>query len=79
MPVHRHTPRPREPLEVTDFQRMVRILHCTQGRLDFEMDCYPDSTMGSSYPTPRSAAPGQGWPMAGQMRSRYFAQPRYRC
>ena len=50
MPVHRHSAMPREPLEVVDFQRVVRILHCTKGRLDFEMDCYPKFDYGTIVP-----------------------------
>ena len=50
MPVHRHVVIPREPLEVTDPQRVVRILHCTKGRLVFEMDCYPKFDYGTIVP-----------------------------
>jgi GH15 family glucan-1,4-alpha-glucosidase len=65
MPVHRHTPRPREPLEVTDFQRMVRILHCTQGRLDFEMDCYPRFDYGIIVPHASLSCPRTGMAHGG--------------
>jgi len=50
MPVHRHAAMPGEPLEVVDFQRVVRVLHCTKGRLDFEMDCYPKFDYGTIVP-----------------------------
>ena len=36
-----------ESLEVTNFQRVVRILQCTKGRLDFEMDRYPRFDYGT--------------------------------
>ena len=65
MPVHRHTPRPREPLEVTDFQRVVRILHCTQGRLDFEMDCYPRFDYGTIVPHASLSSPRTGMAHGG--------------
>ena len=50
MPVQRHAVMPREPLGITNIQRVVRILHCTQGRLDFEMDCYPKFDYGTIVP-----------------------------
>ena len=60
MPVHRHVVMPREPLEVTDSQRVVRILHCTKGRLDFEMDCYPKFDYGTIVPHASLSSPTTG-------------------
>ena len=50
MPVHRHSAMPRQTLETTGYQRLVRILRCTEGRLDFEMDCYPRFDYGTIVP-----------------------------
>ena len=65
MPVHRHTSLPREPLEETDFQRVVRILHCTQGRLDFEMECCPRFDYGTIVPHASLSSPNTGMAHGG--------------
>ena len=65
MPVHRHVVMPREPLEVTDSQRVVRILHCTKGRLDFEMDCYPKFDYGTIVPHASLSSPTTGMAHGG--------------
>ena len=65
MPVHRHSPMPREPLEVTDHQRVVRILRCTNGRLDFEMDCYPRFDYGTIVPHASMSGPNTGMAHGG--------------
>ena len=65
MPVHRHVIMSREPLEVTDSQRVVRILHCTKGRLDFEMDCYPKFDYGTIVPHASLSSPTTGMAHGG--------------
>ena len=65
MPVHRYTARPRKPLEDTDFQRVVRILRCTKGRLDFEMDCYPRFDYGTIVPHASLSSPRTGMAHGG--------------
>ena len=65
MPVHRRVVMPREPLEVTDSQRVVRILHCTKGRLDFEMDCYPKFDYGTIVPHASLSSPTTGMAHGG--------------
>jgi len=65
MPVHRHLVMSREPLEVTDSQRVVRILHCTKGRLDFEMDCYPKFDYGTIVPHASLSSPTTGMAHGG--------------
>ena len=65
MPVHRHVVMPRESLEVTDSQRVVRILHCTKGRLDFEMDCYPKFDYGTIVPHASLSSPTTGMAHGG--------------
>ena len=65
MPVHRHVVMPREPLEITDSQRVVRILHCTKGRLDFEMDCYPKFDYGTIVPHASLSSPTTGMAHGG--------------
>jgi GH15 family glucan-1,4-alpha-glucosidase len=65
MPVHRHPAMPREALEVTDHQRVVRILHCTGGRLDFEMDCYPRFDYGTIVPHASLSSPNTGMAHGG--------------
>jgi GH15 family glucan-1,4-alpha-glucosidase len=65
MPVHRHTARPRTTLEDTDFQRVVRILQCTKGRLDFEMDCYPRFDYGTIVPHASLSSPRTGMAHGG--------------
>jgi GH15 family glucan-1,4-alpha-glucosidase len=60
MPVHRHLVMSREPLEVTESQRVVRILHCSKGRLDFEMDCYPKFDYGTIVPHASLSSPTNG-------------------
>ena len=60
MPVHRQVVIPREPLEVTESQRVVRILHCTKGRLVFEMDCYPKFDYGTIVPHASLSSPTTG-------------------
>ena len=65
MPVHRHVIMSRESLEVTDSQRVVRILHCTKGRLDFEMDCYPKFDYGTIVPHASLSSPTTGMAHGG--------------
>jgi len=65
MPVHRHASLPREALEVTDLQRVVRILLCTQGRLEFEMDCYPRFDYGTIIPHASLSSPTTGMAHGG--------------
>ena len=65
MPVHQHVVMSREPLEVTDSQRVVRILHCTKGRLDFEMDCYPKFDYGTIVPHASLSSPTTGMAHGG--------------
>ena len=65
MPVHRHAVMPRQPLEVTTIQRVVRILHCTSGRLDFEMDCYPRFGYGTIVPHASLSSPSPGMAHGG--------------
>jgi GH15 family glucan-1,4-alpha-glucosidase len=65
MPVHRHITRPRAPMEETNFQRVVRILTCTQGRLDFEMDCYPRFDYGTIVPHASLSSPNTGMAHGG--------------
>ena len=65
MPVHRHIVMPREPLELTERQRVVRILHCTQGRLEFEMDCYPRFDYGTIVPHASLSSPSTGMAHGG--------------
>ena len=65
MPVHRHVVMPREPLEITNSQRVVRILHCTKGRLDFEMDCYPKFDYGTIVPHASLSSPTTGMAHGG--------------
>ena len=65
MPVHRHAVMPRQPLEVTNIQRVVRILHCTSGRLDFEMDCYPRFGYGTIVPHASLSSPSPGMAHGG--------------
>ena len=65
MPVHRHLVMSREPLEVTESQRVVRILHCTKGRLDFEMDCYPKFDYGTIVPHASLSSPTTGMAHGG--------------
>ena len=50
MPVNGQVVMPRTPMLDTDSQRVVRILQCTKGRLDFEMDCYPKFDYGTIVP-----------------------------
>ncbi|MDA1127586.1 MAG: glycoside hydrolase family 15 protein [Chloroflexi bacterium] len=65
MPVHRHPAMPREPLEITNNQRVVRILHCTRGRLDFELDCYPKFDYGTIVPHASLSSPTTGMAHGG--------------
>ena len=65
MPVHRHSVQPREPLEVTSHQRVVRILRCTVGRLDYEMDCYPRFDYGTIVPHASLSTPNTGMAHGG--------------
>ncbi|MDP7586817.1 MAG: glycoside hydrolase family 15 protein [Dehalococcoidia bacterium] len=65
MPVHRHIAMPREPMEETDFQRVVRILHCTRGRLDFEMECCPRFDYGTVVPHASLSSPNTGMAHGG--------------
>jgi hypothetical protein len=65
MPVHRHTARPREPMEVTNFQRVARILRCTSGRLDYEMDCCPRFDYGTIVPHASLSSPNTGMAHGG--------------
>ena len=65
MPVHRQVVIPGEPLEVTEFQRVVRILHCTKGRLVFEMDCYPKFDYGTIVPHASLSSPTTGMAHGG--------------
>ena len=65
MPVHRQVVIPREPLEVTESQRVVRILHCTKGRLVFEMDCYPKFDYGTIVPHASLSSPTTGMAHGG--------------
>ena len=65
MPVHRHSVMPREAREVTDHQRVVRILHCTGGRLDFEMDCCPRFDYGTIVPHASLSSPNTGMAHGG--------------
>jgi len=60
MPVHHHSVMPRAPREVTETQRVVRILHCTQGRLDFEMECCPKFDYGTIVPHAALSTPHTG-------------------
>ena len=60
MPVHHPSEMPRQAMEVTDSQRLVRILHCTGGRLDFEMDCYPRFDYGTTVPHASLSTPNTG-------------------
>jgi len=65
MPVHRHSTVHREPLEITGNQRVVRILRCTAGRLDFEMDCYPRFDYGTIVPHASLNGPNTGMAHGG--------------
>ena len=65
MPVHRQVVIPREPLEITESQRVVRILHCTKGRLVFEMDCYPKFDYGTIVPHASLSSPTTGMAHGG--------------
>ena len=60
MPVHRYSSLPRNPLENTGFQGVVRILQCTQGRLDFEMECCPRFDYGTIVPYSSLSGPHTG-------------------
>ena len=50
MPVHDHPSRPNEPLEVTETQRIVRILQCTHGSVEFNLECFPRFDYGTIVP-----------------------------
>lgn len=65
MPVHRHSAMPREPLEIANDQRVVRILHCTDGHLDFELDCYPRFDYGTIVPHAAVSSPHTGMAHGG--------------
>ncbi len=65
MPVHHPSQMPRQAMEVTDSQRVVRILHCTGGRLDFEMDCYPKFDYGTIVPHASLSSPNTGMAHGG--------------
>lgn len=65
MPVHQHTSLIREPLAKSDVQRLVRIFHCTEGRLDVEMDCYPKFDYGTIFPHASLSSPNTGMAHGG--------------
>ena len=60
MPVHDHPSRPNEPLEVTEIQRIVRILQCTNGSVEFNLECFPRFDYGTIVPHAVLSSPHTG-------------------
>ena len=65
MPVHRDLPPPRNSMETTGFQGVVRILQCTRGRLGFEMECRPRFDYGKIVPHSSLSNPNTGMAHGG--------------
>ncbi|HCP23485.1 MAG TPA: hypothetical protein DIT90_05085 [Dehalococcoidia bacterium] len=76
MTVHRHSVMPHGPLEIATDQRVVRILECTEGRLDFELDCYPRFDYGTIVPHATLSNPNTGMAHGGSEAVSFYCSDR---
>ena len=64
MPVHPHS-KPEQPREVSSRQQIVRTLKCTNGSVDFAMECRPRFDYGSVVPHAQLDGPHAGFAHGG--------------
>jgi GH15 family glucan-1,4-alpha-glucosidase len=64
MPVHPHS-RPEQPREVGSRQQIIRILECTSGSVEAEVDCHPRFDYGTIAPHTDLPGPHSGFAHGG--------------